>query len=99
MALLILTELVTLWFSINTLSSVRAYVEGEGLWSKAQKDAAYQLTKYYRTHDEADNAAFRNFMKVWQGDHIARLELMKQNPDWDVARRGFLEGRNDPKDI
>src|SRR3984885_975258 len=78
MALLILTELVTLWFSINTLSSVRAYVEGEGLWSKAQKDAAYQLTKYYRTHDEADYAAFQNFMKVSQGDHIARLELMKQ---------------------
>ena len=34
MALLIALELVVLFFSINTLSSVRAYVGGEGLWSK-----------------------------------------------------------------
>ncbi len=37
MALLIAIELVMLFFSINTLSSVRAYVGGEGLYSKAQK--------------------------------------------------------------
>jgi hypothetical protein len=43
MALLIAVELGVLIFSINTLSSVRAYVGGEGLWSKAQKDALYQL--------------------------------------------------------
>ena len=34
MALLIAIELIVLFFSINTLSSVRAYVGGEGLWSK-----------------------------------------------------------------
>ncbi len=99
MALLVIMELFTLWFAINTLSSVRAYVEGEGLWSKAQKDAIYQLTKYYRTHDEKDYQAFLIFMAVPRGDHKARLELMKQNPDWEVARQGFLEGRNHPKDI
>jgi hypothetical protein len=26
-------------FRIQTLASIRAYVEGEGLWSKAQKEA------------------------------------------------------------
>jgi hypothetical protein len=56
MALLIAIELMVLLFSINTLSSVRAYVGGEGLWSKAQKDALYQLLKYARTHDELDYA-------------------------------------------
>src|SRR5205085_1336017 len=86
MALLIVTELVTLWFAISTLSSVRAYVEGEGLWSKAQKDAVYQLGKYYRTHNEQDYQAFREFMKVPLGDHKTRLELQKANPDLEIAR-------------
>ncbi len=54
MAALIVVELGALTFSINILSSVRAYVGGEGLWSKAQKDAMYQLLKYGRSHNEAD---------------------------------------------
>ena len=92
MALLIAIELIVLFFSIHTLSSVRAYVGGEGLWSKAQKDAMYNLLKYARTHDEADYAKFQGFMKVNLGDHKARLELSKPNPNFDTAREGFIEG-------
>ncbi len=46
MALLIGVELFVLLFCLNTLSSLRAYVGGEGLWSKAQKDAVFHLYKY-----------------------------------------------------
>jgi len=99
MALLIAVELGALIFSINTLSSVRAYVGGEGLWSKAQKDALYQLMKYARTHKEADYAQFRDFIKVNLGDHKARLELSKADPDMEAARQGFIEGRNHPEDV
>jgi signal transduction histidine kinase len=99
MALLIAVELFVLIFSINTLSSVRAYVNGEGLWSKAQKDGVYQLQKYARTHDELDYRKFREFMKVNLGDHKTRLELSKPHPDMDIARQGFLEGRNHKDDI
>src|SRR5437879_5143078 len=89
MAFLIAIELFTLWFAIHTLSSVRAYVGGEGLWSKAQKDAIYYLQKYSRTHDEADYIAFRNFMKVPLGDHQARTEMLKEKPDLNIIRQGF----------
>lgn len=100
MALLIAIELGVLLFSINTLSSVRAYVGGEGLWSKAQKDGLYQLLKYARTHNEADYEKFRGFMKVNQGDHKARLELSKgRDANLDIVREGFIEGRNDPGDV
>src|SRR5476649_1632140 len=81
MALLVTIELCTLWFAVNTLSSVRAYVEGEGLWSKAQKDAAYHLRIYAFSHDEKDYRAFRDFLKVPLGDKKARLELQKAEPD------------------
>src|SRR5689334_5927688 len=99
MALLIAIELGALIFSINTLSSVRAYVNGEGLWSKAQKDAMYQLLKYGRTRDEADYQKFKEFMKVPMGDHKTLVELSKPKPDMKVAKQGFLEGRNHPDDI
>jgi hypothetical protein len=73
MALLIAIELFTLWFAITTLSSVRAFVGGEGLWSKGEKDAVYHLQKYGHTHDENDYQSFLNFMKVPMGDHKTRL--------------------------
>ncbi|WP_207511880.1 ATP-binding protein [Longitalea luteola] len=99
MATLIAIELGALVFSIHTLSSVRAYVSGEGLWSKAQKDAMYQLLRYSRTHDEADYEKFKEFMKVPRGDHKTLVELSKKNPNMDTARQGFIEGRNHKDDV
>src|SRR5579862_476172 len=99
MALLIAIELVVLFFSINALSSVRAYVGGEGLWSKAQKDAMYQLLTYARTRNEADYRKFTEYMKVPIGDHKTLLELNKPKTDLRIAKQGFVEGRNDPGDV
>jgi PAS domain S-box-containing protein len=99
MATLIAIELGALIFSINTLSAVRAYVSGEGLWSKAQKDAMYQLLRYSRTHNEADYQKFKEFMKVPRGDHKTLVELAKKNPDMNIARQGFIEGRNHKDDV
>ncbi|WP_020603049.1 methyl-accepting chemotaxis protein [Spirosoma spitsbergense] len=99
MAVLIAIELGTLYFAVSTLSSVRAFVGAEGLWSKSQKDAIYHLRKYYQTHNEEDKNAFYNFMKVPLGDHKTLMELLKKNPDLAIARQGLLEGGNHPDDI
>lgn len=99
MATLIAIELGVLVFSINTLSSVRAYVNGEGLWSKAQKNAMYHLLQYSRNHEETDYLKFRYFMKVPGGDHKTLQELAKKNPDLSIARQGFIEGRNHIDDV
>ena len=93
MALLIAVELGALIFSINTLSSVRAYVGGEGLWSKAQKDGLYQLLKYARTRNEADYEEFRGFMKVNQGDHKARMGIEQSWKSRSGYRQTGLFGR------
>lgn len=81
MALLIGVELFALFFSLNTLSSVRAYVGGEGLWSKAQKDAVFHLYKYGVSRNHEDYLLFHEFMKVPVGDGKARKELHKVTPD------------------
>ncbi|WP_373512572.1 hypothetical protein, partial [Persicitalea sp.] len=57
MAVLIVVEIGTLYFAVHTLSSVRAFVGAEGLWSKAQKDAVYNLQQYSQTHSEKDEQA------------------------------------------
>ncbi|MEO7266295.1 MAG: HAMP domain-containing protein, partial [Ferruginibacter sp.] len=99
MAVLIAVELGTLYFAVNTLSSVRAFVGAEGLWSKSQKDAIYSLRKYYRNHKVEDEQAFYNFMKVPLSHHKTLVELLKKNPDLAAARQGLLEGGNHPDDI
>src|SRR3954452_1852003 len=85
--------------SITILSAGRAYVEGESLWSKAQKQSLVHLMRYAHTHAESDYQQFRAALAVPLGDQKARLELQKSNPDYAVAYQGFLEGRNHPDDI
>jgi PAS domain S-box-containing protein len=99
MTLLIGVELFMVYFSLNTLSSLRAYVGGEGLWSKAQKDAVFHLYKYGVSHTDHDYVLFNEFMRVPIGDGQARQELLKIHPDMAKARQGFIEGRNHPDDV
>ncbi len=99
MAFLLIIELVTLFFAVNTLSSVRAFVAAEGLWSKSQKDAVYSLKQYYEGHKEQDIEDFYDFMKVPMGYHKTLVELSKTNPDLERERIGLLEGRSHPDDI
>jgi diguanylate cyclase (GGDEF)-like protein/PAS domain S-box-containing protein len=86
-------------FRGNVMSALRAYVGGESLWSKAQKDAYYHLDRYARSYEEKDYQAFLAAIAVPLGDRVAREEQEKPQPDLDVARRGFLAGGNDPADI
>lgn len=97
--MLVVVELCTLWFSITTLSAVRSYVGGEGLWSKAQKDAILNLREYAYSHNAKDYVAFQKFLEVPYGDKRGRIELEKRNPDYNIVRNRLLQGRNHPEDI
>lgn len=99
MALLIATELVTLYFAMTTLSAVRAFVGGEGLWSKAQKTAIYHLHNYASTGDEKYYLLFQDELKVPMGDHRARMALEQPVLDEKAVTEGFLAGKNHPQDI
>ncbi|WP_246845594.1 response regulator [Bdellovibrio sp. ZAP7] len=99
MALLIAIELGTLVFALSTLSSVRAFVGGEGLWSKAQKNAIHSLSSYIFTKEQHYYDAFHEHMKIPMGDRRARLELMKHEPDMSSVYAGFIQGGVHPDDI
>jgi len=85
--------------SIATLSSLRAYVNGEGRWSKAEGQAIADLRRYTITGDEKDYQLFRSQLAVPLGDRMARLQLQSADPDLALAARGLLAGHNDPADI
>ncbi|WP_287879781.1 EAL domain-containing protein [Aquitalea sp.] len=86
-------------FSLNVLSTIRAYVGGEGLWSKAQKDAIYYLSRYAASRSEQDFHAYKSAIAIQLGDRQARLALDRASPDLELARAGLLQGGNHPDDI
>jgi diguanylate cyclase (GGDEF)-like protein len=86
-------------FSFGVLSSVRAYVGGESRWSKAQKDAVFNLQRYAITRSPADLQRFRGNIIVLMGDHTARIEMNKAYPDIQKVRLGFISGGNNIDDI
>jgi len=69
------------------LSSTRAYVSGESLWSKAQKDAVMHLQKYAINHDPQELQQYRADIAVPLGDHVARVEMNNAKPDFNKVRR------------
>jgi diguanylate cyclase (GGDEF)-like protein len=89
---IVLSVLIIANFSLGMLSSVRAFVGGESLWSKAQKDAVFHLQNYAQSHDAGEMRLFRSNIAIPLGDHQARLEMDKPNPDPQMVRQGFLQG-------
>ena len=60
--------------SLKIVSASRAYVGGESLWSKAQKEAVYSLFRYAQSHSESDYRDYLESIAVPMGDRRARLE-------------------------
>lgn len=81
------------------LSGVRAYATGESHWSQAKAGAFRELGRYARGGDEQDYQAFLDQLAIIEGDHVARMEMLKPEFDYARARRGLIAGGNDPSDI
>ena len=96
---IVLALLTAAIYSVELLSAGRAFVGAEGLWSRAQKDAVFHLTRYTLNGTDADFEQFERAIAVPRGVRHARIELAKPDPDYKVVKEGFLQGRNHPADI
>jgi len=85
--------------SVELLSIIRAYVGGEGLYSKGQKNAAIYLAQYTYSHSQDDWAQYQAAIAVPLGDRRARLALQGDSPDLASARLGLMAAGNDPSDV
>ena len=84
---------------VGVLSSARAYVGGESLYSKGQKNAVRWLGQYLRSGEESDYQRYLDALAVPLGDRVAQLELEKPRPDYALVRHGLLQGGNDAADL
>ena len=87
------------YFRSSAMTSVRAYIGGESMWSKGQKDAYFFLDRYAHSRAEDDYRAYLNAIAIPLGDRAAREALEQAQPDLEAARNGFLVGGNDPADV
>src|ERR1700693_6577849 len=85
--------------SLETLSSGRAYVGGEGLWSKGQKDAIHFISLYSQTGEQHFFDRFKMAISIPLSDRAARYALEQRTPDLNAARDGFMGGGNHRDDI
>ena len=85
--------------SLSTLSTIRAFVNGEGLWSKAEGQSIAELRYFAASGSPADYQRFRNEIAVPVGDRVARLELQSAAPDYVLAANSFIVARNHPDDV
>ncbi|QOZ47378.1 GGDEF domain-containing protein [Bradyrhizobium sp. CCBAU 53340] len=86
-------------FSLEVMSSVRAYVAGEAMWSRSQKNAVYFLNLYLHSGEAGQFAQYQTALAVPIGDEYARWALERDPVDVEIARIGFLQGGNHPDDV
>lgn len=86
---------------MNCLHGVRAFVGGEGIWSKAQKNAILNLHLYVNSNEKRYYLKFQEDLEVIRGDSLAREEFEKNSGDFNVETitEGFLIGKISPADI
>ncbi len=86
-------------FSLEVMSSVRAYVAGEAMWSRSQKNAVYFLNLYLHSGEPSQFTHYQASLAVPIGDEFARWALERDPVDVEAARVGFLQGGNHPDDV
>ena len=87
------------WGILALNSGVRAYVNGESLWSKARSDSVTSLLSYLETGRESALDRFHERIAVPLGDRRAHRALDSESFDRAAAVSGFRAGGNHPDDI
>lgn len=85
--------------SLQVMSAVRAYVAGESLWSKGQKDAVHYLQIYVSTGTPLYLQKFDAAIAVPLADRVARRALEAPGNHDAAAREGFAKAGNHDDDI
>lgn len=97
-AAVVLVQVALAIASLYTMSAVRAYVGGESLWSKGQKDAIYFLGRYAESREDRYFELYEAAVAVPLADGVARVVMQRRGPSAQ-AHEAFLQAGNDPADV
>ncbi len=94
-----LLQMALMFVSLEMLSAVRTYVNGESLWSKGIKDAVRFLDLYTESRDENFYRRYQKAVAMPLGDRLARIAMEQPRLDYTTAYTGLLAGGSHPQDI
>lgn len=86
------------YYTIKINSSIRAYIHGESMYSKGQKDAARYLTEFVYTNDSVNISLFKKSIAIPKSDGLARLALENKD-DYLIIANHLRNGNNHIEDI
>jgi signal transduction histidine kinase len=98
-AFIIVILLSLSYVGMETLSTLRAAVGGESMWSKAQKDAVYQLSLYATSGDNEHYVQYEKNIAVLLADERARILLEDTSVPLRDAQKELINGGNSPDDV
>lgn len=87
------------FLALELQSGIRAYVAGESLWSKAQKEVVYRLDRFASTGEASELKRAREMLGIPLADRRARMVLEQEPPDREAAAEYFIQGSNHPDDV
>lgn len=85
------------YYTIKTLSALRAFINGESQYSKAQKDGSRNLVLYLHQHDEHFYNAYAKNLKINISDSLA-LKGLFEGRKRDILLDNFIKGNNNIDD-
>lgn len=96
---LVLALLLVIWLGERGLTGIRAFVHGEAIYSRSQKDAVFALQRYAITTDEADWRRYEEAMALPLAGGRAWRLLTSEDPDPDTVRAAIREAGHHPEDV
>lgn len=89
--------IVVNYYTIKSLSAIRAFINGESHYSKAQNDGSRNLLLYMSERDERFFKVYKQNLNISIGDSMA-LKGLYAGLGRDELIGNFIKGRNDPAD-
>ncbi|MHB1057314.1 MAG: putative bifunctional diguanylate cyclase/phosphodiesterase [Rhodanobacter sp.] len=80
------------WGALQVQLTLAGFLNGESLWSKAQKQSVIDLEAYAASGDAADLADFRRHYAILQSDRWARDAIASGSFDRDEVAQAFSRG-------
>jgi signal transduction histidine kinase len=98
-SVLLVFEVAALWFALDTVSAIRAYIGGNSAWSRAQKQSLNDMLTYASSFRESDYTNALAHLTTPLSDEVALKELQKPSFSREAARTALLQGSNAPSDV
>ena len=86
------TVVLLTWFALKAQTTLAGFLNGESVWSKAQKQAVISLDSYALSSKAADLAQFLENYSILDSDRRARDAIASGRYDPAVVQQAFVRG-------